>query len=258
LTGGAGTNPGGDIWTSTDAGATWTKRTTLSHGAGASIASDATGTHLVVSGADVWTSADAGATWFDVRAGGSTLGSNLTGVASDSTGTHLVAFTLYSDIWTSSDSGTTWINRTQGTPASGRAWQSVASDATGTHLVAVNAPSGAPGGGLLDGDIWTSADSGATWNNQTQGTAASGNQWSAVVSDASGTHFAAVCSHQSANDVWASSNSGATWSNETAGTSASGQEWLTLASNADGSRLVALSTGAPGAGFCCEGDIWTN
>jgi hypothetical protein len=205
--------PGGDVWTSKDAGATWTKRTSASSNGGnvtgTTVASDSTGTHLVVTGTDVWTSADSGATWVDRRAGGSTLGSSLAGVASDATGTHLVAFTLYSDLWTSSDAGATWTNRTQGTPASGLEWLGVASDSTGTRLVAINGPSGSPGGDI-DGDIWASADSGATWTNQTAGTGASGQQWAAV------------------------------------------------ASSADGAHIVGVSSDPPGAGFCCEGDIWTN
>jgi hypothetical protein len=179
-------------------------------------------------------------------------------MASDSTGTHLVAITSYSDIWTSADSGATWTNRTKGTAASNQSWQAVASDSTGTHLVAVCQQSLTQGGVLYGGDIWTSADSGATWTNRTVGTAASGNEWQDAASDATGTHLIAVPAHGRGNEIWMSSDSGATWINRSAGTAASGQEWIAVASDATGEHVVVASDDPPGAGFCCEGDIWTN
>ncbi len=258
-----GIPPGGeDVWTSADAGATWTKRTTVNSTAGLvvgpTVASDATGTHLVLADGDVWTSDDAGATWTDRTAGTSAAAQGWLDVASDATATHLVAVAAHSDIWTSADAGATWINRTKGTEASGREWQSVATDSTGTRLVAVCNPSVTSGGVLYSGDIWTSADSGATWTNQTAGTAATGHLWFAVASDATGAHLVAACAHGNANDIWTSADSGATWTNETGGTVASGQQWITVASDATGAHLVAISSGGPGGGPCCFGDIWTD
>ena len=104
----------------------------------------------------------------------------------------LVAITAYSDIWTSSNSGAMWSNQTRGTAASGQDWQGVASDSTGTHLVAVCDVSLTSGGVLYGGDIWMSTDSGTTWTNRTKGTAASGSEWVAAASDATGSHIVAA------------------------------------------------------------------
>jgi hypothetical protein len=63
----AGANTGGDIWTSANGGANWADRTSAAGGNPtahdlfwASVASDATGTHLVAvsGGGDIWTSAN--------------------------------------------------------------------------------------------------------------------------------------------------------------------------------------------------------
>jgi len=262
MTGRAGTSPGGDVWTSADAGTTWNKRLTVTFtsdaNVGPTVVSDSTGTHLVVAAGDIWTTPDSGTTWTDQTAGTSAAAQNWVDMASDSTGTHLVAITADSDIWISTNSGATWTDQTKGTPASGLDWQSVASDSTGTHLVAVCQVSATSGGVLYSGDIWISADSGTTWTNRTEGTAASGQEWGAVASDSTGTHLVAASSHGNANDIWTSADSGMTWTNETVGTAASGQQWGAVASNATGTHLVAVSTDPPGVGFCCQGDIWTN
>jgi hypothetical protein len=107
------------------------------------------------------------------------------------------------------------------------------------------------------GDIWTSRDSGATWTNQTKGTAASGDQFSAVASDATGTNLVAA----GASGIWRSADAGVTWTNETIATTAYGQDWISLAVDASGSHFVAISNGGPGSpgvnGLCCSGSIWT-
>jgi hypothetical protein len=170
----------------------------------------------------------------------------------------LVAITAYSDIWTSSNSGAMWSNQTRGTAASGQDWQGVASDSTGTHLVAVCDVSLTSGGVLYGGDIWMSTDSGTTWTNRTKGTAASGSEWVAAASDATGSHIVAASAHGNRNDIWISSDSGMTWADETMGTAASGQQWVAVASDTTGFHLVAVSSNPPGGGSCCFGDIWTN
>jgi hypothetical protein len=258
-----GIGPGGeDVWTSGDSGATWTKQTTLTFTArlvvGPTVVSDSSGAHVVIADGDIWASADSGATWIDQTAGTSAAAQDWVDIAADSTAAHLVAITAYGDIWTWADGGATWTNRTTGTAASGQDWQGVASDATGTSLVAVCHDSLTAGGVLYGGDIWTSADSGVTWTNRTADTAASGNEWMAVASDANGGHLAAVSAHGRANDVWTSADAGATWTNQTTGTPASGQQWVAVASDMTGTHLVALSSDPPGGGPCCFGDIWTN
>jgi hypothetical protein len=194
----------GDIWTSSDSGATWTDQTSSgpAHGLNwVSVASDSSGTHLVADEGggrvvgpggtgDIWTSSDSGATWTDQTSSGPTHNLSWRSVASDATGTDLVA--VGSGIWTSSDSGEIWTP--QAANIGTYVWVSVASSADGSHLVAATM---APGEGFVStsGDLWTSSDSGATWTNGTAGTAATGQPWSAVASDATGTHLFAAPSH---------------------------------------------------------------
>jgi hypothetical protein len=66
-------------------------------------------------------------------------------------------------------------------------WTAAASDATGAHLIVASAHWSA-------NDIWTSGDSGRTWDDETTGTVASGQQWVAVASDATGSRLVAVSS----------------------------------------------------------------
>jgi hypothetical protein len=199
---------GGDVWTSTDSGATWTDRTPSGPAHGqywVSVASDQTGANLVAvaggglavagtgSAGDIWTSSNSGATWTDRTSSGAPHDVYWASVASDSTGTNLVA--VGAGIWTSINSGVTW--NQQSAPAITGKWVSVASDATGTHLVAA---SGQVGG---TGDIWTSVNSGSTWTNETTGTSAANQNWSAVASDSTGAHLVAVVL---GGDIWTETN----------------------------------------------------
>ena len=247
-----------DVWTSSDAGATWIKRTSIDAGfVRGVVASDSTGARLALAVGDVWTSSDAGITWTDQTLASPAGLQDCYGVASDSSGDHLLAMTAVSggsvDLWTSADAGKTWTNRTQATATSYQFWSGLASDNTGTFLVAVSQDSANQG----MGDIWTSRDSGATWTNQTKGTAASGDQFSAVASDANGTNLVAA----GGSGIWRSADSGVTWTNETIATSAYGQIWVSLAVDAGGSHFAAISNGGPVSsnvnGLCCIGSIWT-
>ena len=266
LIGGATDRGTVEVWMSADAGATWTKRLSAPFTAGGlvapSVASDGTGAHVVVAAGDMWTSSDFGATWKDQTAGTSAAAQTWIDLASDSTGASLVAATAYGDLWTSSDFGATWANRTNGTAATAQQWAAVASDATGARLVAVSQISVTAAGALDGGDVWTSADAGAIWTNRTKGTSATGLEWAAVASDATGSQLVAASAHGKGNDVWRSLDSGSTWTNETAKTPASGQQWTALASDASGTHVVAVTSdpsfaGSSGSTPCCFGDIWT-
>jgi hypothetical protein len=72
----------------------------------------------------------------------------------------------------------TWTAQTSGLPGSAH-WGSVASSADGTHLVAV----------VDGGQIYTSANSGATWTAQA---GAPSTSWLSVASSSDGTHLVAV------------------------------------------------------------------
>jgi hypothetical protein len=249
----------GDIWTSTDGGASWSDRTASSsaHGqAWFSVASDSTGTNLVAvtpgQGAlgpgAIWTSTDAGVTWTNQTAGLPGMVSfGWNTVASESTGTKLVAATSGGDIWTSTNGGVTWTDRTSSGPAHGPpngiggwGWVSVASDSTGDRLVAV----------VDAGDIWSSTNAGLTWNDQTPSGSASNQVWNSVASDSTGTNLVAVDELVTGynGDIWISTDGGLTWTDRTKSDAALSQTWVAVASNATGGHIVAVGPGV----------VWTN
>ena len=137
-TGGGGT---GNIWTSTDSGATWTQRNLGLPGnqpppgqQWRGIASNGDGTKLVavIEAGDIWRSTDSGATWDAMAAFATTpptLNLNWQDIASSSDGTVLVAVPEGGNIWKSTNSGTDWIEDT--TVGDIKDWRSVASNAVG-------------------------------------------------------------------------------------------------------------------------------
>ena len=181
----------GHIYTSVDSGATWTQTGTAQ--ACTSVASSADGTKLVASSSSyIYTSVDSGATWTQT---GTAQG--WTSVVSSADGTKLVAgFTLPTRtssgylpaggyLCTSADSGAAW---TQTGPDVG--WMSVASSADGSKLVAAGAGAFAdPDGisGYSDDYLYTSTDSGVTWNQT-----AVLDGWRSVASSADGTKLVAA------------------------------------------------------------------
>jgi hypothetical protein len=121
---------------------------------------------------------------------------------------HLVA--VGSAIWTSADAGLTWTQQTipSGLSSSSDFWVSVASDATGRHLIAATygdpGTGGSAGGGggfrpQVAGNIFTSANAGVSWTNETAGTAAADQNWIGVASDATGAHLVAIAD---VGDIW--------------------------------------------------------
>jgi photosystem II stability/assembly factor-like uncharacterized protein len=210
----------GDIWTSSDSGATWIDRSsTGTHHGWSSIASSSDGSHLaaVSDGGDIWTSSDGGVTWTDRSGAGSRY---WTSIASSSDGSHLAAVVNGADIWTSSDGGATWTDRSS---AGSRGWYSIASSSDGSHLAAVV---GVPSAG----DIWTSSDGGATWTDRSS---AGSRGWYSIASSSDGSHLAAV---DAGGDIRTSSNGGATWTDRS---SAGNRVWQSITSSSDGSHLAA-------------------
>ena len=96
----------------------------------------------VVDAGDIWTSTNAGLTWTDQTSSGPASNQVWLSIASDSTGTNLVAVDALvtgnnGNIWTSTDSGVTWTDQTKGNAALSQTWLAVASSSTGSHIVAV-------------------------------------------------------------------------------------------------------------------------
>lgn len=184
----------GAVWTSTDAGVTWTNRTAAQAGmdkqSWSAVASDETGEKLVAvgPGSGIWTSTDAGMTWMDhtpddpkFQPSSGNQVETWHSVASDATGTHLVATVETGDIWTSTNGGITWTDvAVSGLPFA------VASDSTGARLVSVGF------GNDGHGDIWTSTNGGLTWVDQAAHLPPNGGGWGAVASNAAGDHRVAV------------------------------------------------------------------
>ena len=225
----------GLIYTSSDAGSTWTP-TMVPTNNWSSVASSADGGRLVAVAAPFWNgatrsyvgqgviyrSSDTGATWTQTTA----PNTNWIGVASSADGTRLVAVSAprwdeglrswvgAGGIYSSLDSGATW----KRTSAPAMYWSCVASAADGVRLVA----------GVDSGLIYTSADSGASWSRTT----APNTNWIRVASSADGTKLVAG----GGSDVYTSSDGGATW------TAMGGLEFGfpagIVACSADGYRLV--------------------
>ena len=151
-------------------------------------------------------------------------------IACSSTGTFVIAVSGRG-IYTSIDSGNTWNKQTTDVPLNAL-WYSVASDSSGINLVVIsNSTSGNGGDG---GCIYTSNDSGNTWNLRTSGLPSSAN-WSCVASDSTGKNLIAAAFN---GGVYISNNSGVEWTLQTNSIPQVGV-WLTVASDSNGVHLMA-------------------
>jgi len=209
----------GNIFTSTDSGATWTKRTSAGSRAWASISSSADGNKLAAVGLDgyIYTSIDAGTNWTARTVAGNRSWYDIT---SSADGTKLAATAFGGYIYSSTDSGLTWNEQTD---AGIRLWFSITSSADGTKLAAAD----------YGGYIYTSTDSGLTWTEETNPTS---KYWTSIASSADGTKLAAAGS----GFIYTSTDSGATWTEQTASGSHS---CYGIASSADGTKLAAADYG---------------
>ena len=119
-------------------------------------------------------------------------------------------------------SNSTWIS-----PIAYGALQAITSSSDGTKMAAV----------IYNGGIWTSKDSGQTWNTAST----SSQQWRDIASSADGTKLAAACNL----GIYISTDSGNSW----AWSGALPLNWYSIASSADGMKLAAVVYG---------GQIWTS
>jgi hypothetical protein len=210
--------PSGDIYTSSDSGASWGGGQKMSAN-WRSIASSADGTKLaaVIYSGKIYT--NSGTTW---SASGAPS-ANWVSVASSADGTKLVAVVTNGNIYTSTDSGGTWTQQD-----SSRYWSSVASSSDGTNLIAA----------VNGGGIYTSANSGVTWTPRTGGGAPASANWISVASSSDGVNLAAAVNN---GRVYTSPDSGASWTLRTTGGAPNGV--VAVASSADGSKLAAVVSG---------------
>jgi len=172
---------GGYIYTSSDAGATWTQNTTLGMNSWRAVASSADGVKVVAAaiGGSIFTSSDAGATWTEQT---SVDPQSWNTIASSADGTKLVAAVSDGSIFTSSNSGATW---TEQTAAGTRNWNVVASSADGTKIVAEDY--------VYEGSaVYESSDSGITW---TEITPAGLSVWADIALSADGSQIVSADSY---------------------------------------------------------------
>ena len=225
-----GSSANGSVWTSVDAGATWTERTAPGNAPWSSIASSADGAKLaaVGLGTQIWTSGDSGATWAAVATDRS-----WDSVTMSADGSRIAAATLETNagsgdgrIYTLEQTGAVfgsgvWVERTEV-----QMWRSVASSADGKKLVAAAHRDGAtsPQGG----GVFTSNDYGVTWTPRTTPAVSAYR----VASSSDGTRLAMA---ERFGKIYTSIDSGVTWS---AGMSEGG--FNSVASSADGSVLLAV------------------
>ena len=220
----------GYIYTSTNAGTTWSQRRTQH--AWISVASSADGSRLAAlieatagimepSGTYLELSADFGAQWaaqggFDNSLGGS--------IASSSDGTKLVLLIPKNGrIYTSTNSGTTWT-----THDSNPVMRSVVLSADGSMLVGVGSY------------VYTSTDSGSTWTER-----GSYQSWRGVASSSDGVRLVAAAS---ADYLYTSVEGGINWTPR-----GSARQWTSVASSADGTKLVAVAN--PGYIYTSSGPL---
>ena len=147
-------------------------------------------------GGNIWISDKSGESWTKVTHVNVSGTKNWYGITSSADGTKLAAVVYNGNIYTSGDSGFSWAAR-----ASSKQWYNITSSADGTKLAAVV---GGTGGG---GNIWTSTNSGVTWNENTTSPGSTKN-WRFITSSADGTKLAAVVTE---GNIWTSLDSGSTW-----------------------------------------------
>lgn len=229
----------GHIYTSTNSGRSWRRRTLVSR-TWKSVASSEDGTRLVAvsSLGYVSTSTDSGVTWTTTRdeSWADTDDLNMShypnweSVGSSSDGTKIVVlgfmrrllplgYTGNTCILTSIDSGSSWTLRFQDSWSADaeEPFTSVASSSDGEKLVAVQF-----------GFVWRSTDSGVSWTRNEQ---IRGNLWS-VASSTDGTKLVVV-----GNRLLTSRDSGNTWIHHTENTMSG--NWRSVVSSADGTTIAA-------------------
>jgi|GEM_PF-1619226 len=231
---------GGAVYTSTNAGATWTLSSPANAAIrGSAIACSADGSIIYAAGftdvsgslaGQIYRSADSGATWTLTGApykswtsiACSADGSQIAGASSQRLG-------FGQGILISVDKGTNWTFA----PAPNDPWISIASSADGAKLVAAD---------LVAAAIYTSVDGGNSWALHSPPLQA----FAYVASSADGSRLATVSGNNGSGKgpIFISTNSGSNWIQTTAPVT----NWVTLASSADGRTLIAAAGGQTATG----------
>ena len=222
------------IYTSSDAGVTWTPRTT-SFGSKywSVISSSADGRKLVaiVSGHESYISSDYGVTWATTTVPCGNTYNNWSSIASSADGTKIAVVNGNSSICLSTNSGNSWGWMPNG---AGNNLVSITMSADGTKLAVV----------AVGGHVFTTTGFNSPWVDRTPSTAWA---WQSIVSSADGKKLAAVDSgnNPGVGFIHTSTDYGVTWTVRAVDTP---RQWNYISSSADGSVLVASSINQAGAG----------
>jgi photosystem II stability/assembly factor-like uncharacterized protein len=220
----------GLIYTSTNAGMTWTSKD-MPAIVWTSVASSADGSKLTVlaSSGLVYSSTNSGVSWTSNNVPVDTQ--QWFFVNSSADGAKLIVAGDLGPIYTSTNAGMTW---TLAINAPIAPWQAVASSADGCKLVLVG----------LTNLIYTSSDSGITWkSNGVFGVTF----WTSVASSADGSKLVALAqngpifTYNSSGPIYTSMDSGVTW---TEITNTPVGNYQSIVSSADGAKLVLIPGGA--------------
>ncbi|EEF57870.1 hypothetical protein [Pedosphaera parvula] len=157
-------------------------------------------------------------------------------IACSADGTRLVGVSQ-NQLFTSTDGGNNWIHAN----SQSATFLAVASSADGTHLAAVAQGNGGFGGN--QGGVFTSADSGVSWNQKYYGS--SDDNFTCVCSSDDGTRLYAGNSGSYSTSLYRSTDSGASW----APTSLSSGNIRAITCSADGTRVCAVFS---------SGNIWAS
>ena len=206
----------GNVWTSADSGATWTRQS--QYYVWQAIASSKDGSFIAAGGAQtIFTSADSGINWVvSLTIPGS---SNVRWISTSDDGRYVAAVVYDGEIYTSANSGASWTDQTS---AGSRLWRSIASSSDGSRLAAV----------AVNDYIWTSVNSGASWTAQTN---SGSRNWSSIASNSAGTRLVAL---NQGGYIYRSVDSGVNW---TELTSAGDRIWQAITSSTDGTHLAAVA-----------------
>jgi len=175
----ANTNENGYLYTSIDAGVTWTQRTGAGVAYWRNIASSSDGTKLAVTSAIgvgyIFTSTNSGVTW--TRRTGTGIARDWYGIAMSDNGQLIMAGCLSDYLYISTNGGNTWTPRfTDGN----RRWEALAIP-RGNNNIFIAGPRG--------GSIYISTNIGVTWSQQIS---SGSKNWQEIASSYYGEAFTAV------------------------------------------------------------------
>ena len=201
---------GGNIYTSSDYGVTWTPRENARNWR--SICSNSLGDRVaaVLNNSNIYISSDYGVTWLPRE-----LAREWRFICSNSLGDQLAAVVNNGNIYTSSNYGVTWTPRDLA-----RSWKSICSSSVGDRLAAVD----------YGGNIYTSSNYGVTWTPRDLA-----RSWQSICSNSVGDRLAAVVYGGPDGRIYTSSNYGESWTPRE-----SARKWGSICSNAVGDRLAVI------------------